>query len=212
MPAKNRVKEYVENGFYHIYNRGVAKLPIFNDAQDYRVFLSYLKEYLSPPQPLSPQEMRLTTRPYLRQNYYQQIELLCFCLMPNHFHLLVKQKSSRTLEHFMKSLLIRYSIYFNKRYQRVGHLFQDAYKAILIEREGYFYWLSRYIHRNSLEIMPPGSRLSDYAYSSYPAYLEREKIGWLSTGDILSNFKNYASFVEDQNSAEPEDLSVYTLE
>ena len=96
MPAKNVVKTYVENGYYHIYNRGVEKRDIFLDDQDYSVFLHFLKQYLSPPQPkgtfLTMTGLHLV-RPRPVHPLHNEIDLLAHCLMPNHFHLLLKQKT-----------------------------------------------------------------------------------------------------------------------
>ena len=209
--AKNSLKIYAADGVYHIYNRGVAKNPIFLKEEDYAVFLSYLKEYLSPPVPLTIEELRLMDYTYERKNYYLEIQLIAYCLMPNHFHLLLRQRNSRSIESFMRSLLVRYSGYFNKHYDRVGHLFQGVYRGILVDREEYFLWLSRYIHRNPLEILVKGRTLSDYPYSSYPAYLGTKKISWIDTKDTLGLAGDYHEFVEGQKD-EPTDLQSYILE
>lgn len=212
MPGKNTLKLYSENGYYHLYNRGVAKSPIFLSAKDYSVFLSYLKDYLSPPRAITPDEIRAMDRIYIRKNYYREINLLAFVLMPNHFHFLLKQKSPETIEFFMRSLITRYSTYFNKQHERVGHVFQDVYKGVLVNREGYFLWLSKYIHRNPLELLKEGEKLSGFEYSSYPVYLGKRKNEWVNTEEILGSVKNYKSFVEGSASGEPEDLSTYVLE
>ena len=212
MAAKNSLKIYLQDGYYHLYNRGVAKNDIFLGPQDYSVFLSYLKEYLSPPIPPTPEELKLMEYTYFRKNYHESINLLAFCLMPNHFHLLVKQNEARAIESFMRSLLIRYSTYFNRHYQRVGHVFQDVYKGVLVNQEGYFLWLSRYIHRNPLELLKNGERLSEYEYSSYPVYLGMRENEWVNSQEILGSIKDYKSFVEGPASLEPEDISAYTLE
>lgn len=213
MPAKNALKTYASGGYYHLYNRGVAKGEIFLKDQDYAVFLSYLKEYLSPPVPPTPEELRLMKYTYFRKNYSQKLSLLSFCLIPNHFHFLLKQDEPRVIEGFMRSLLVRYTTYFNKHHNRVGHLFQGVYKGILIDREDYLLWLSRYIHRNPLELLEEGEKLCDYPYSSYGAYLGKVKISWLKTEDVLAgrSASHYQDFVEGTEE-EPEDLSPYTLE
>lgn len=212
MAAKNSIKHYSENGYYHIYNRGVAKNEIFLTEQDYGVFLHYLKEYLSAPKPVSPEEVAAMRTPYLLHNYSEEITLVSFCLMPNHFHLLLKQAKVRSIENFMRSLSIRYSQYFNKAHDRVGHLYQGVYKGILIERDEYLWWLSRYIHRNPVEILNPHRKLEDYPYSSYPAFLGQKSISWIKPEIILENIKNYAAFVEDDTQEAPETLIDFLLE
>lgn len=209
MPAKNSLKEYVENGYYHVYNRGVAKNDIFLDAQDYGVFLSYLKEYLSPPITPPREEIINSANPYQRNNFFEQIRLLAYCLMPNHFHLLVRQNEPRTIEEFMRSFSVRYSGYFNKRYKRVGHLFQGVYKGVLITHDNYLWWLSRYIHRNPLEIMDKAQLLFSYNYSSYAAYLGLTNPAWIETATILNQIRNYQAFVEGTKEDFPlEDLAL----
>ena len=209
MPAKNAVKRYSENGYYHIYNRGAGKNDIFLNEQDYGVFLHYLKDYLSPPKLPTPEEVAAMKNPYLHKNYYGEIDLLSFCLMPNHFHLLVKQKKARSIVGFMRSLLIRYSCYFNKNHQRVGHLYQGIYKGVLVEIDEYLWWVSRYIHLNPLNLLAREQKLEDYSYSSYPVYLGKIKIDWVKPDLILANIKNYRDFVEgpdDKDHQAPEKM------
>jgi len=212
VPARNVIKQYLESGYYHVYNRGVAKNLIFRDDQDYSVFLSYLKEYLSPSVPPSPQEIKEAGRLYLRKNYLNEIELIVYCLMPNHFHLLLKQRQPRSMESFMRSLTTRYSVYFNRKYNRVGHLFQGIYRAIIVTKEEYFLWLSRYIHLNPLDILGPGKSLSSYPYSTYAIYLRQRKVEWVLPERILSMVKDYRRFVEGARTMAPADFEQFTLE
>ena len=202
------MKQYVEEGYYHIYNRGVEKRKIFLDEQDYKVFLKYLKLYLDPPGKLPIRKVSIgnntfQTVPRPLKNYYDKVKLLSYCLMPNHFHLLIKQTDKKSIELFMRSLATKYSVYFNKKYNRVGSLFQGPYKAVLASDDIYLLHLSRYIHLN------PGKD-SPYrmAYSSYPEYLQKRNTSWIYTKDILSHFKtakktslkdmlSYQSFVDD---------------
>lgn len=122
MPQKNSIKIYVENSYYHVYNRGVEKRKIFLDDQDYKVFLKYLKESLTEPPPPEKIEKTFTLQgasfkgiPRMPKNYYQRVDLIAYCLMPNHFHLLIRQSEKRLLESFMRSVSTRYSMYFNKK-------------------------------------------------------------------------------------------------
>lgn len=123
--------------------------------------------------------------------------------MPNHFHLLVHQQNSDGIKRFMQSLATIYSIYFNYRYHRVGTIFQGAYKAVLIESEPQLLYLSKYIHRNPLEILPTRSHLVGYKYSSYGNYLSLFQQNWVIPDDIISLFSTsnlnntYRAFVEE---------------
>lgn len=191
MPGKNVIKTYIKDGYYHVYNRGVEKRIIFNDTQDYKVFLNYLKSYLSPPpnpkkllKSFTLQGSTFKGAPRQPKNFFGEIELVAYCLIPNHFHFLIKQNSEAAMKQFMQSLSTRYSMYFNKKYKRVGPLFQGIYKAALISDDVYLLHLSRYIHINPLEYI---SSLTD-AYSSYPDYLGFRHTHWVKPEIILSFF------------------------
>jgi len=204
MPSKNSIKQYEEGGIYHVYNRGINKQDIFMDKKDYAMFLFYLKLYLEEPENVK--DIDVQKRNYLeRRNFCENIDLLLYCLMPNHFHLALKQKGEKDMEHFMRCVTINYSMYFNKRHNRVGPLFQGRYKAVLVENDEYLLHLSRYIHLN-----PPAKvrNLGEYEYSSYSAYLGRQDIKWLRKDLILGYFNSqnenqmgitglYKGFVED---------------
>lgn len=159
MPAKHTIKEFVENGYYHLYNRGVEKQKIFKDDQDHNVFLSYLKTYLEPKDEMSLRTVIANPNASWREkdkaskllrlnNFSDMLELLAYCLMPNHFHLLVHQKEDNTIDRFLNSLGTRYTMYVNKKYKRVGPLFQSVYKAVLVSSDEQLMHLTRYIHRN----------------------------------------------------------------
>lgn len=226
MPARNRIKQYLRNGYYHLYNRGVEKRVIFTDKQDEGVFLSYLKEYLSPKDQgtlaqilmdseSTYQERAKAARLLRMNNFSEGLELLAYCLMPNHFHLLVKQKEERTIEKFMRSLCTRYVQYFNKKHNgRVGSLFQDTYKAVTIESEEQLWHVSRYIHRNPAT---KGLSLIECPQpTSYPNYLRKINQGWVKPQETLSSFarsgfNSYMSFVEDSSIEEESLTKVHLL-
>ncbi len=220
MPAKNSVKTYIENGFYHVYNRGVEKRNIFLDEQDHRVFLSYLKIYLTP----SAEEIDAinnnghldnedkNTKIYRLNelnNYSKKINLICYVLMPNHFHLELQQIGKKDIGNFMQSLITKYTMYFNKKYKRVGSLFQGRYKAVLIFGKEYLINLSKYIHLNPSEILAKYQSLESYPWSSYPAYIRNIEIKWLKKDYILSYFhKSKNSYKDFVGSDDLSDVSV----
>ena len=198
MPSKNIVKEFVPEAYYHIYNRGVAKQKIFLDDQDYKTFLSYLKLYLTFPNLQGP-TLKVSPSRQLK-NYFDQIKLLAYCLMPNHFHLFIFQKDQNDITNFMRSVATKYSRYFNKKYHRVGPVFQGNYKAVMVATENQFIYLSKYIHRNPLHARLD---LEGYKYSSYQNYLGKFTQTWLDKSEILSYFsklnqeESYQQFVEE---------------
>jgi putative transposase len=224
MPQKNCLKIYVENGYYHVYNRGVEKRLIFQDDMDYGVFLSYLKEYLtikdestlfkklSDPT-LSGRERNKIAKSLRLKNYQTEITLLAYCLMPNHFHLFIKQRKPDSIDKFMRSLGTRYSKYFNHKNNRVGALFQDTYKAVLISNEAQFVYLSSYIHQQALAL-PRDSWQSRRC--SYPEYIGQRKTPWVHPEEVLEFFSrekpvlSYESFVRDNKTSK--EIESLTLE
>lgn len=212
MPSRNVRKLYVENGYYHIYNRGVEKRSVFEDSQDYSVFLNYLKEALLPKnrkelydklsdETLSWPERERIKRTLSLKNFFDEIDLLAFCLMPNHFHLLIKQNHPRSIDNLTSSLMTRYAMYFNKKNSRTGPLFQGVYKAVLVVSEGQLLHLSRYVHRNPLSLIK--GALHQKQYSSLPEYLGKRRTEWVKPGAILGYFSktnpsnSYFSFVDE---------------
>jgi putative transposase len=225
MPSRNTVKTYVPEGVYHIYNRGVEKRVIFVDAHDYQVFLKYLKLYLLPPaQPGQTALSHTTERAMQSSDLWNRVELLAYCLMPNHFHFVLKQHDEDGMAEFMKRLGNAYVEYFNKRYERVGALFQSRYKAVLVENPQHFLQLSRYVHRNPLELLPSAQTpaLADYPYFSYPEYLGMRKTDWLHSKVILDYFPatakelpgeiTYRDYVEDSSFDDPDSIKGKTLD
>ncbi len=235
MPGKNVVKIYVENGYYHVYNRGVDKRTIFQDEQDYVVFLHFLKILLSPSLKQAQSQVLYETqkltgiipvkeKPII--SLANEIKLLAFCLMPNHFHILLQQINQNGLEKFMRRLSIMYVMYFNTKNQRTGRLFQGTYKAVLIDKDPYFLHISRYIHRNPLDlgdIVSSPHNLLQYSYSSYPYYLNQKHADWLDPKPILECFSNvlleasrsvnsYQKFVEEYECDEKEALGELRLD
>lgn len=212
MPRKNAIKIYLENGFYHIYNRGVEKRDIFLEPDDYLYFLHILKSCLSDNSNKGQILVDRGRRTWPQKNFYGKIELLTYCLLPNHFHFLVRQSTPKVIAEFIKSLCTRYGMYFNKKYERVGPLFQGVFKAIDIDNENYLLWVCRYIHRNP-------NNFKDYSYSSYGEYLGKRNTSWINTKIILDYFssnslkkkQNFVEFTEN-SSEEAIDLDSFSLE
>lgn len=187
MSSKNRIKQYASDSYYHVYNRGVNKKVIFNTPKDYAVFLNILKRHLG-----SEVQKDSSGRPY--DKFGDSIELLAFCLMPNHFHMYVYQsEDDRAIELFMRKVITAYVMYYNRKHNRIGPLFQDRYKASLIDNEAYFQHISRYIHRNPMNYR-------DYEWSSLPYYLGNRQADWVKPAKIMGLFENpydYSKFLDD---------------
>lgn len=200
MPHKHALKSFVEGGIYHAYNRGVNKSILFHDDQDYRVFLHLLKYYLSPIEslgknhPLAGVVGITIVRPRPLANLEKDIDLLAYCLMPNHFHLLLEQHTIDGMTKLMRRFMTTFALYSNARHHRVGYLFQSRYKAALIDSDAYLLHVSRYIHTNPLDL-PNMTRnvLVTYPYSSLPYYFRQKHAVWIKPDRICSYFTRSTS-------------------
>jgi putative transposase len=217
MPVAHTVKQYVAGGFYHLYNRGIDQRLIFMDERDYAVFMHILKTLLLDPKKLENEQVR----PVRKSDVYDEIKLVAFCLMPNHFHLMVQQLSDRAITRFTRRLNNAYVTYFNQRHERRGSLFEGKLKAILVEYEEYYLYLTRYIHRNPLAFWT--KPLITYPYSSYPYYLGKKQADWVKPEDVLSYFQraadlkrnpftSYEGFMNDTKGNDEARLEELTLE
>lgn len=171
MPYREPI--FFKDGYYHVYSRGSEKRAIFLDKADKERFLKRLKEYKDK----------------------HNVSLISYCLMPNHYHLLLQQKTDEPISKFIYRLNLAYAMYFNKRYERVGPLFQGRFKAKNIETDEYLVHLSRYIHLNPLEEVV-NANVENYPWSSLKYFLERKSDGLVDTDVILSFFGNKNSLRE----------------
>ncbi len=202
-----RKVKFVNDEYYHIYNRGVDKRIIFEDQSDLdRFFLSmnefnvfhpigsiYLsnvnKRLLRCPAPKTPKSEKL-------------VELICYCLNPNHYHFLIQQLVERGIERFMHKLDGGYSKYFNKKYKRTGSLFEGRFRAIHIDSEAYLLHLSAYINLNYKvhNLKKFGGSATKFFQSSWEEYLGLNQEKFCQKDIILSQFdsiENYKKFAEE---------------
>ena len=194
---------------YHIVNRGVASVPIFNTPSEYWRFLLLIDYYrfISPSLSFSFYDrLSKTEKDEFKKNLLKkgvpQVEVFAYCLMPNHFHFLVKQLEERGIQKMFANVQNAYSKYFNLKNKRSGPLFQSRFKAVWIETDEVFLHISRYIHLNpSTSYLVSIDDLSSYEWFSYPEYtLERESV-FTDTDTILKmvgGSKKYQNFVLNQ--------------
>lgn len=165
MPRQARL--VVPDGFYHIMARGLERRAIFSDATDYHEFIDRFDHSL------------------------EKSGSLCFAwvLMPNHFHLMV-QAGQQGTPPLMRRLMTGYAGFFNRRHRRVGHLFQNRYKAILCEKEAYLLELVRYIHLNPLrgKVVETLELLDKFPWSGHRALLGMETRSFQQVETVLSKF------------------------
>jgi len=190
--------EPFENGnYYHIFNRGVAKLPVFISGSDYQqaiLTMSYylfadLKMKLSRFKSLSANE-RDKLIADLRFSDDKMVQIVSFVLMPNHFHFLLRQERDGGISKFVSLFTNSYTRYFNTKHSRVGPLFQGQFKAVNIEHENQLIHLSRYIHLNPyVSSIVSKDELLTYSWSSFPNYLGDESQTIL-TDPVMTYFKS----------------------
>ncbi len=197
MPSKNTIRIYVKYGIYHIYNRTMDNILLFRNSQDYKVFLYYLKSYLTPLEKQSkpPRGIKFN-KDYI---LYNEIKLLCYCLMPNHYHLMIQQTTERAISEFMQRLVNAYMGYYNREYKRRGSIFEGKYKAALVTKEKHFLYLPYYIHHNPEKLYKgdpnKDKKVKNYPYSSYGDYSGRRNTKWIYKKGLMEQFKE----AEDEN-------------
>jgi len=167
MPSRYVVRNYVEDGIYHIYNKSAEDL-LYKDDQDYRVFLFYLLIYTSPKESVKGKYPDLPFR-LESKNLHDDIKILGYCLMPSHFHLLIQQKTRNAISKLMKQIINGYTLYFNQKYQRRGSLMQGRYKAAKIENK-HVTQIWRYIHLNPM-MENISEHPIEYKWSSYKFFM-----------------------------------------
>ncbi len=155
------------NAVYHVYNRGTEKRKIFLDHADWSRFLSNLQEFNDANPAMhwkyKESEVQLRTPPL--------VQILAYCLMPNHYHLMLRQIHENGIPLFMQKLGTGYTNYFNQKNERSGALFQGRFKSVAVERDEYLGYLPHYIHLNPKEVV--GENWRTYPWSSYLAYIGR---------------------------------------
>lgn len=196
MPS--RIIPFASGEYYHIFNRGVAKMPIFLNMRDYKRFTKTVLYYqLEGPKPKFSNFSPLKTKLNLNKKI---VEIICYCLMPNHFHFLLRQNRDLAITEFISKLSNSFTKYFNTKNKRVGPLFQGEFKAVHIESNEQLIHVSRYIHLNPL-INYVVKDILEYRWSSYPEYAGIEGAQKCMKGTILGQFnsaKEYVRFVLDQ--------------
>ena len=200
---------FVKNHYYHVFNRGFRKKSIFDLQGSPTRVLSLLNYYRFKNHPTS-YSLFLKLTPKLRSAMLQKMEkrknflvdIVAFCLMPNHFHLLLKERGGNGIRQFTSKVQNGYAKYFNTKNKRTGPVFQGRFQAVLIKSDYQLLHLSRYLHLNpySAKIVKSLPALLDYHWSSLPQYLDQEK-GFCQPEIVLKQFKNrsdYKKFLLDR--------------
>jgi len=210
--------QFLNKEIYHLYNRGVEKRRVFMENRDYLRFIHDLFAFndthaassanirfsLRKPSELDAsrlsQCLEIGSPNMEREPRKLLVEILCFCLMPNHYHLLVRQLVDGGVVKFMHRLGVGYAMYFNEKYQRVGPLFQGRFKAVLVKNDAHLLYLPHYIHLNAVGLVEPKWKkrivqnpqrtmqfLGSYRWSSYPDYIGKKNFPSITSRGFLAD-------------------------
>lgn len=202
-----RKVSFVEGEYYHIYNRGNSKQRIFLDREDYIIFIKMLF--------LFNQKKKIQIRDYKHKAFLQEkestiVSISAYVLMPNHFHLLIKEITDRGISSFMRRVATGYVMYFNQKYNRTGSLFEGKFKARHLDSDRYLKYLFSYIHLNPLKLLDKDWKmkkknkkfetfLQSYTYSSFLDYCSesREQKVILEKKQFPKYFASKKDFLRD---------------
>lgn len=185
MPRRNVIKIDIPQSYYHVYARGHGKQKIFKDEDDFETFLNLFARYLS-------KKPKADGYGKSYPHLYEKVSLLSYCLMRNHFHLLLYQEDEGAMSALMRGVMTSYSRHYNSKYGLSGALFESRYKASRISSEEYLMHISRYIHLNPKDWMAyPHSSIHSY-YMGAPEWLEPERVI-----DLFGSLPIYADFLND---------------
>ncbi len=223
-----RKHRLASNNTYHVYNRGVEKRIIYKDSKDYSRFIKGLVVFNDTKltNDFIDRFKRIINKSHQREEI---VDIIAFCLMPNHYHLLLRQRADNGITEFMRKLGGGYVNYFNLKHERVGTLFQGKFKSVLIDNDRQFLHIPHYIHLNPLDLVMSHWRekkavnkkqvvnfLRNYEWSSYHDYTGGNNFDIVLNKDLLNEYfseesykKDFQSFLDDLDF---ESLSDVTLD
>jgi putative transposase len=212
--------QFINDCLYHVYNRGTEKRNIFLEEKDYFRFIHDLYEFNDTNTILHTDWRIKTGRSEIcrgststnRKLRELLVEVIAFCLMPNHFHLILRQLKEGGIVKFMQKIGTGYTMYFNQKNERTGSLFQGRFKAILVDRDDYLLPLASYIHLNPVELIESNWKeegirdwkktnefLENYRWSSYLDYVGIKNFPSVINKNFLINYykneQNYKKYL-----------------
>lgn len=196
----------VNDCYYHIFNRGVDQRVIFQDENDYwrftaGMFLFADEKFKNPGTKSWLQKDMLDSLLETERGRKPMVEVISYCLLPNHFHMLLRQLSDNGVERYLHKLGMAYARYFNHRYQRSGRLFENPYKSVLVDNDPQFYHLPRYIHLNILDLT--GFRWRDGVVDDWEkAFRFMDEYRW-SSHRVYNGFEQELPVVDEMKVREP---------
>lgn len=208
MPGRNIV--LANNEIYHIFNRGIASQLVFFNKRTYERAIETIFYYQNKNTPIKYSKflkLSMSERSDLLKESRKRkdwlVEIISYCLMPNHFHLLLKQLVDNGISKFVGDFTNSYTRYINTKQERNGPIFEGKFKSVRVETEEQLLHVQRYIHLNPYTsyLIKTIEDLETYTYSSFPEYTGKHNSDFCSKDIILGNFKNissYKKFIFDQ--------------
>jgi putative transposase len=219
-----RKTELANEEYYHIYNRGVDKRDVFLDISDYERFLLSMNLLNDERDGLmlrwrdikrADPRVQLLDFQELNSRKNPAVEIVAYCLNPNHYHFILRQLRDNGIERFMQKLSTSYTNYFNVKCRRTGSLFQGRYKSVHINSNEYLLYLSAYVNMNNF--IHGYSKKNDWPYSSLFDYLGQRKSDFINIDTVAKQFNNpkeYEKFAKNNAlyMREKKELEKYLLE
>lgn len=217
----------ITDKFYHVYNRGVRKMKIFREARDQMRFIDLMAWYLKMDYPYSKflsrkrqalklgssVEQLITAIGEFNRLKTPPVEIAAWVLMPNHYHLVLKQAVDDGVTHFMRRLGTAYAHYFNRKYDQEGALFGQPFQSVWVRNEAQFLHVCRYVHINPVAAKLAKMRdLDDYSWSSLPVYLEGKSDKVTVPRELLKHFDDDAAKLEKLTKASFNDYEQSIIE
>jgi len=175
----SRKTVFQKGEYYHVYNRSVENLIIFASRENYLFLLQKVKEY--------------------KEKFCMAI--IAYCLMPNHYHFLLRQDADFSVAQFIQAIFNSYSKAFNKMVKRTGTLFEGTFKSIHVHSPDYLMHLCRYIHRNPVDLkIPLVQKLEHWEFSNYPEWIDIRSgtlVDKKFRNDLFDDAVSYKRFVEE---------------
>ena len=208
MPLRKTV--FANNEIYHVFNRSSGSIPIFYNKRACKRFILGMRYYqnVKIPTKLSKfNKLAVTKRNEIFDQLYDKrvfwVEVIAYCLMPTHFHFVLKQRVDGGVKEYVRLISNSYSHYYNTKNDRNGSLFGGRFKAILIENDYQLLHVVRYVHLNPLTsyVVEDLKELTDYEFSSFPEYLGKSQHNICEKKIVTSHFKSlgdYRKFVFNQ--------------
>lgn len=185
--------EFTDDEYYHIFNRGVDKRKIFSDKYDLQRFFQSMKEFntIEPIGSIYENSFNKSDKNQLGASgaKLKLVEFVCYCLNPNHYHFILRQKKEKGIEKFMQKLGAGYTSYFNIKNKRTGVLFQGSFKAVHIDSNEQLLYVSSYVNLN-FKVHQLGARSAKLMKSSWGEYMKENSENFCKKDIILDQFKN----------------------